>query len=80
MLCGRSDTKGRLKFPVLKPLDAPHNADRFQLWRNGHYRDKNLLVNTFVALTIKIFCLREVPRFQRRGLDAFQAVGLSTFE
>jgi hypothetical protein len=25
--CGRSDTKGRLKFPVLKPLDAPHEEE-----------------------------------------------------
>jgi len=38
--------------------------------RNGHYRDKNLLVNTFVALTLKNFCLREVPRFKGEGLDA----------
>src|SRR5215216_6910947 len=31
------------------PLMPPRNAERFQLWRNGHYRDKNLLVNTFAA-------------------------------
>jgi hypothetical protein len=36
---GKATLKVTNKFPVLKPLDAPPK-------RNGHYRDKNLLVNT----------------------------------
>jgi hypothetical protein len=31
-------------------------------------------------LTVKIFCLREAPCFQRLTLDASYAVGLSSFE
>jgi hypothetical protein len=56
-LRGRSDTKGRHKFPVLKPLDALRK-------RNGHYRDKNLLVNTFAAHNQNLFCLREAYVFK----------------
>ena len=61
----KSDTEGHQKFPVLKPLDAP------LMKRNGHYRDKNLLVNTFVALAAKFFiCLREAHVFKGEELDA----------
>ena len=67
--CGRSDTKGRLKFPVLKPLDALRK-------RNGHYRDKNLLVNTFAAHNQEFILLAWGPRFQRRELDAYPTLGL----
>src|SRR6185436_710831 len=48
--------------------------------RNGHYRDKNLLVNSLPCSQSNFISLREARVFQKLGLDAPYAVGLSSFE
>ena len=47
--------------------------------RNGHYRDKNLLVNTFVAHNQFFICLREAHVFKGEKLDASNPLGLPKF-
>ena len=49
------------------------------LKRNGHYRDKNLLVNTFVAHNQNFLCLREAHVFKGEELDAYPTLGLPKF-
>jgi hypothetical protein len=62
MLPRKSDTQvRRIKLPCFKPLDALTQK------RNGHYREKNLVVNTR-GTTVKIICLREAHVFQRRRI------------
>jgi hypothetical protein len=79
MLRGNSDSIGRHKFPILKPLDAFPVLIAFSFEGMG-------IIGTKIYLSIPrgphnqiLFCLREA-HFQKRELDAFQAVGLSNRE
>ena len=61
---GKATLKVTSKFPILKPLDAPPK-------RNGHYRDKNLLVNTSWHTHSKFFACVRSHVFKGEELDVF---------